>query len=141
MLDIQRYIDFFNFSRTLEASHDDLPIAKGMIISNIIANFCASFALVSAPGFNIIADEHSLQNSRPTQSDGAKTKSWLKIITIVACWGMPPNYLQRFHAAHNMYGRTLQPEEWKSFLDVVRGERAAANVLVSYRFFTCRTMF
>ena len=50
---------------------------------------------------------------------------------ILACWGMPPNYLRRFDAAHNLYGRTLQPDAWKSFLDIVRQERAAANVLVS----------
>jgi len=42
MPDIQRYIDFFNFSKTLEASDNDVPSAKGFVISNIIANFCAS---------------------------------------------------------------------------------------------------
>jgi len=54
MPEIQRYIDFINFSKTLEASCDDVPSAKGIIISNIIANFCASFpSVVSVPGLHI----------------------------------------------------------------------------------------
>ncbi len=131
MPDIQRYIDFLTFSRTLEDSHDDVPSAKGFIICNIIANFCAPFALVSTPGPYITTDESQLQPAMTTHAD---TNRW-KVVIIFACWGMPPNYVRRFDAAYDTYGRTLQPDAWKSFLDVVRRERAAANVLVSSRLF------
>jgi hypothetical protein len=57
----------------------------------------------------------------------------LKIVVAVACWGMPPNYSRRFDTAYNEYRRTLQPASWTSFLDLVRKERAAANVVVSSR--------
>jgi hypothetical protein len=44
MVDIQRYIDFFEFSKKLET--DGVPVAKSIIISNILANFCALSILV-----------------------------------------------------------------------------------------------
>jgi hypothetical protein len=44
---------------------------------------------------------------------------------------MPPNYLRRFNAAHDVYRRTRQRAAWHLFLDQVRKERAAANVVVS----------
>ena len=41
MVDIQRYIDFFEFSNKLGARHGGDVVAKNMIIANIMANFCA----------------------------------------------------------------------------------------------------
>jgi len=54
----------------------------------------------------------------------------LQTILTLACWGMPPSYLRRFHAAYDAHRKTLQPAPWESFLDQVRKERAAANVVV-----------
>jgi hypothetical protein len=41
MVDIQGYIDFFEFSKKLEAKSGGVPVAQTIIIANIIANFCA----------------------------------------------------------------------------------------------------
>jgi len=46
MLDIQRYIEFFDFSKKLEERQGGMPISKAVIVTNIMANFCAlSFSI------------------------------------------------------------------------------------------------
>ncbi|KIM82837.1 hypothetical protein PILCRDRAFT_458288 [Piloderma croceum F 1598] len=119
MLDIQQYIEFFDFSKKLEERQGGMPVSKAIIITNIMANFYTFRSL----------------NSKSEQKTRIERMSLLKIIITVACWGMPPNYLQRFEAACNEYQRTLQSGSWASFLDLVRKERAAANVVVSNPFF------
>jgi hypothetical protein len=41
MAEIQQYIEFLDFSKKLEAEGGGVPVAKNIIIANIIANFCA----------------------------------------------------------------------------------------------------
>ena len=43
---------------------------------------------------------------------------------------MPPDYLGRFQLACNAYRRTLHVAHWQSFVEQIRKERAAANVMV-----------
>ena len=54
-----------------------------------------------------------------------------KMILTIACCGMPPNYSGRFSTSYDLYRQTLQRAQWQAFLDQVRKERAAANVVVS----------
>lgn len=138
MQDIQQYIDFFNFSKTLATSPDldnDIhkPVAKNIIIANIMLNFCALYFLIWFFGPYSTADSIQQPDVNTIAPGGTETLSLSKIAIAVACWGMPPNYLRRFHAAYDVYLRTFQPASWQSFLDQVRKERAAANVVVSSR--------
>ena len=60
MQDIQQYIEFFTFSKTLNASNDDdMPVAKKIIITNIIANFCAWYS----QAFDISAFTHGCRQT------------------------------------------------------------------------------
>jgi hypothetical protein len=48
MEDIQKYIDFINFSKTLDTGNNKpINVATSIIITNIITNFCASNIVVS----------------------------------------------------------------------------------------------
>jgi hypothetical protein len=40
--EIKRYLDFFNFSQSISMACGESPVAKAIIISVIIANFCAA---------------------------------------------------------------------------------------------------
>lgn len=47
MEDIQKFIDFINLSKSLDTGNDKpINVARSIIITNIIANFCASNVLV-----------------------------------------------------------------------------------------------
>jgi len=55
-----------------------------------------------------------------------------QILLNILCFGMPPNHSKRFEQASRMYLQTLQSSQWKYFVNEVKGERAAANVMVRY---------
>jgi hypothetical protein len=54
---------------------------------------------------------------------------------MVARCGMPPNFSKRFATSYEMYQRTLQPQQWQTFLEQVRKERADANIVVRFPIF------
>jgi len=116
MEDIQRFIDFINLSKTLDTGNEKpINVARSIIITNIIANF-----------YTYQLDDRLIVARPITRTLTAHL--WKRALT-VACWGMPPNYLRRFTAAHDIYRRTRQRAAWHLFLDQVRKERAAANVV------------
>ena len=71
-----------------------------------------------------------LANPNTTTSERSRLEQLLNIVVTLSCCGMPPNYPRRFLAARREYRRTLQPAQWQSFIDQVKRERVAANVMV-----------
>lgn len=66
----------------------------------------------------------------------ASPKRFRENLLKVLCFGMPPNHSERFEQASRVYLQTLQSSQWKYFVDEVKGERAAANVMVRYLFYS-----
>jgi len=111
MQEIQQYFDFFDHSKPLGERGN--WIAKNIICTNIIAYFY----------------RRRLGNLDEIKNGSAEAMTLSKIVNKVACWGMPPNYLRRFNIAYDIFRQTRHPGSWQSFLDQVRRDRAAANVV------------
>jgi len=125
MPEIQQYVDFIKFSND-PLLDGGVSIAKTIIISNILA----IFYLHRSKTFHAFEDDRDETSSVHVHANPYSCwPTMSKMVLTMACCGMPPNYSRRFSTSYNLYRRTLQRAQWQTFLDQVRKERAAANVV------------
>lgn len=79
-------------------------------------------------------DSHRYATEAYKKPSTISPKRFRQIMLNILCFGMPPNHSKRFEQASRVYLQTLQSSQWKYFVDEVKGERAAANVMVRYLF-------
>ena len=81
----------------------------------------------------ILLEEHKKKNrTHPPREEPEHIRSkLLNSFLLVVCYGIPPDYDQRFEAARERYAMTFQPETWESFIAQLVYERSTMNIVVS----------
>jgi len=58
-----------------------------------------------------------------------------RVLVVIACCGIPPDYDARFADAQSKQEETFQPDTWESFIDHIKTERSNMNILVGTSIF------
>ena len=128
--------DYTKFLQPSETKISNICFSETIVIAHILANYCKIYFShwTACSAKCIYEDSHRYATAAYKNPPTTPPKRFRQILLKILCFGMPPNHRRRFEQASRVYLQTLQNSQWKYFVDEVKGERAAANVMVRYHF-------